>query len=78
MIKRAPMGNIRSYSDSVSRDPDPIILIQFVNGREPMAHRLWSHGLDRISHDFHPTVRVEIPTVTLGELITKYITPDGR
>ena len=43
-----------------------------------MDQELWSHGLDGISRDVHPTAQVDIPTGTVREFITEYLTPDGR
>ena len=60
------MGDIRRPSHYVSGDSDPIIFIQCVNGRYPMAHKLCSHGLDGIGRDVRPTSQVDIPTVSVG------------
>ena len=52
-----PMGDIWCPYDSGSGDQDPRVFIQFVNGRKPMAHKFWSHGLDVLSHGVHPKAR---------------------
>ena len=72
------MGDIQSPYDYGRGAPDPRIFIHCVNGREPMAHELWSHGLDGLSCNVNPTTRVDIPTGTFGEFITEYLTPDER
>ena len=41
-----------------------------------MAHELWSHGLDRTSCGVHPTLRVDVPTGTVGEFVPEYLTPE--
>ena len=71
------MGDIWRPSDSGIGDPYPCIFIQCVNGRERMAHKLWSHGLYGLVRNVYPTGRVEIPTGTVREFITEYLTPDG-
>ena len=38
MLRRSPMGDIQSPSNFGSGDPYPTVLIQCVNGREPMYH----------------------------------------
>ena len=43
-----------------------------------MAYKLWCHGLNGLSHDVHPTVRLEIPNGNFGEFITEYLAADGR
>ena len=58
ILRRAPIINTWRPSDSGSGDPDPIILIQCVNGREPMSQELWSHILYGISRAVHPTEQV--------------------
>ena len=56
MPRRAPMGIIWIPFDGTgSRDPDPSVFIQCVNGMEPMANELLSHGLNCIFRDVHPT-----------------------
>ena len=40
------MVDIRKPSYYGSGDPDTITLIQFADGREPMIHKLWCHGID--------------------------------
>ena len=59
------MGSIKSPSDGTGRrDPYPNFFIQCINGQELMDNKLWSHGLDGISRDIHPTAQVEIPPET--------------
>ena len=59
----APMGCIWSLSYGTgSRSSDPIFFIQCINVRDPMANNLWSHGMDGLSRDVHPTARLDIPT----------------
>ena len=78
MIRQTAIGSIWSPSDGTgSGATDPIVLIQYVNGWEPMANELWSHGLDGLCHDVHPTARVEIHPGTDGEFIMEYLTTDG-
>ena len=48
------MGDIWSLSDYGSGDSDPRTFIQCVDDKDPMAHKLWSHGLDEISLNVHP------------------------
>ena len=43
-----------------------------------MDHELWYHGLDGLSCDVHYTARIEIPTGSVREFITEYLTPYGR
>ena len=43
-----------------------------------MAYKLWCHGLNGLSHDVHPTVRLEIPNENFGEFITEYLASNGR
>ena len=71
------MGDIRRPYDFGSRDQYPSVLIQCFNGRDTMVHELWSHVLDGISHDVHPTAWVEIPTGNVGEFVTEYQTTGG-
>ena len=79
MPVRAPMGSIwRPSDDTGSRDTDPSVFIQCVNGRETMANKLWSHGLEGLYHDIHTIAQVEIPPITVGEFITEYLTTNGR
>ena len=52
---RASMGDIFIPSDYGNKALYPIIFIQCVNGRDPMAHEFWSHGLDGLSNDVHLT-----------------------
>ena len=50
------MGSIwRPYAGTGSRDLDPSVFIQFINGWDPTASKFWSHGLDGISRNVHPT-----------------------
>ena len=59
------MGSIwRTYDGTGRGAPDPSVFIQCVNGWEPMANKLWSHGLDGLCRNFHTTVRVDIPPGT--------------
>ena len=64
------MCDNQKLSDSGGRDTDPGALIQYLEGREPIIHELWCHGLEGLCHEFHPTARIDIPTVTVGGLIT--------
>ena len=41
------------------------------------SHELWSRGLDGPSRDIHPAAQIDIPTRTVVEFITDYLTP-GR
>ena len=52
------VGIRRPYGGTGSRDPDPRVFIQLINGRYSMANELWSHGLDGLSHDVHPKAQV--------------------
>ena len=79
MLRRFTMGSIwRPSDDTDSRYSYPIVFIQYVNGLEPMANKLWSHGLDNLCHDVHPKVQVHIPPGTDGEFITEYLTTNER
>ena len=79
MLRRTPMGSIqRTYDVTGIMDTDPIIFIQCSSGLGPMANKLWSHGLDGVCRNVHPTERVEIPTRTDREFITEYLTADGN
>ena len=61
------MSSILRPSDGTGiGDPCTSFFIQCVNDREPMANELWSHGLDGLCRDIHPTARVEIPPGTDG------------
>ena len=72
------MGDIHSPSYSGSRALYLIVFILFANGRDTMACELWSHGLDGISRNVHPTAQVDIPTGTVVKFITDYMTTYGR
>ena len=79
MPRRAPIGSICRPSYGTGKwAPYPIVFIQCINLREPMANELWSHGLDGLSRDFQPTSRVDILPGTDREFITKYFTNDRR
>ena len=67
MILRNPIGGIWRPSDYGSRAEDPGAFIQYVDGREPVIHELWCHGVGRICHEVHPTARIEIPSGTIGD-----------
>ena len=60
------MGDILRPSDSGSGDPDTSIFIQCVNVRDTLAHKLWPHGLEKLSRDVYPAARVDISTGTVG------------
>ena len=79
ITRRATMVSIwRPYDGTGSRDTDPIILIQCINGQQPMYNELWSHGLDGLSCDVHPTARAGITPVTDREFFNKYLTNNGH
>ena len=77
MLRHAPLGEIWCSSNSGSRDPDSVVFIQCVNGWDPMHNESRYPGLNGIYRKVHPTVWVEIPTGTVVEFITKYLTGDG-
>ena len=62
MLLYSTIGDIMLPSTSVSGDPDPIFFIQCVNGREPIAHELWCHGLEGLCREVHTEALVETPT----------------
>ena len=78
MIRRATMGDIRLPFNYSSKDTYLAVLIQCVNGRDCMSHRLWCHGLDGFFQELHMIARVEIPTRTFKEFITNYLTAYRR
>ena len=64
------MGSIWRLSYGTgSRAPYPRVFIQCVNGWDPMANKLWSHGLEGLCHDVHPTVRLDITPIFGGEFV---------
>ena len=71
------MGDIWRPYDYGGGDPDPGAFIQCVDGREPMIHELWCHGIDGLCRKVHPTLRIEIPSRNIGEFVTKYLS-DNR
>ena len=65
MTRHAPTGGIWRPSDGTGSEATyPSVFIQCVNSWEPMANKLWSHGLDDICRDVHPTAQVDIPPGT--------------
>ena len=66
IIRRSPMGDVWRPYDSGIRACYSRIFIQYVNGREPMDHELWSSGFDGLNRDVYLTAQVEIPTRTSG------------
>ena len=72
------MGDTRRPFDYGSRDPDPGTFIQCVDGRETMIQELWCPRIDGICHEVHPTACIDIPTVTIRELVTKYLSANGK
>ena len=78
MIRRTPMGDIRSPSNSSSGGKETGACTQCVNGREPQIHELRCHGIDWIYREVHTYALIEIPTVTVGEFVTEYISENGR
>ena len=63
--RRNPVVSIwLHYNGTWTRALDPSILIQYVNVREPMVSELWSHRLDGLCRDVHPTAQVYIPPGT--------------
>ena len=42
-----------------------------------MIHELWCHRIDGIYPKVHPTARIDIPSGTIEEFITKYLS-DNR
>ena len=77
MLRHALTGDIWRPSDSGNRHPDPRICIKCVDVRETMASKFCFHVLDGISFVVHPAAQIDIPTGTVGEFITHYLTPDG-
>ena len=77
-VRCVPMGDIHSPSVYGSKAPDVSIFIQCVSGREPVAHKLWSHGMDGLSLNIHPVAQVDIPTVNVGSFFTEYLNTDRR
>ena len=72
------MSDIRRRSNYDSGDPYPSVFIQCINGRDPMSHKLWCHGLAGLCREVHLTVQVEIATWTVREFITDYWTANIR
>ena len=55
------MGSIwRPCDGTGSRVTDTSVFIQYVNGWEPMANELWSHGLESLYHNVHSTALLQI------------------
>ena len=72
------MGDIWRPSDSGSRALYPGAFIQYINGREPMIHELWCHGIDRLCREVHPAARIDIPAGTIRDYVTKYLSANGQ
>ena len=67
MIWRALMDGIQIPSNSGSRAPETGASIQCVaDGREPMIHGLWGHGIFRICCKVHVYTCKGIPDVNVG------------
>ena len=78
MILRTPMGDIRRPSEYGSRDPDTGAFIQWVDGGEPTSHKLWYQGIGGICHKVHTIEHIYIPSGTVRDFITAYLSGNGR
>ena len=43
-----------------------------------MIHKLWCHVIYGICHEVHPTARIDIPDVTIGEFFSGILSSNGR
>ena len=71
------MGSICQTLNLVRRSTEYTAFVQCVDGRELLIHEVWSLGLDGIIREFHPTARVEVPSRTVGEFVTNYLSENG-
>ena len=72
------MGFIHWHSDPGSRGTKDKKFIQCFYVRETQIHKLWCLGLEDITCKLHPTSRVEIGAVPVGEFINDYLAENGR
>ena len=71
------MGDIHTPSNYGSGGPETGALIHCVNGRETQIHELLCWDIDGIFREVHPTVRVDIPSGTVGEFVTENLSENG-
>ena len=78
MIWSRPVEPIRQPSNSssgVNKGPE---FIRWVDIQEPQMHKIWCLGSYGITHEFHPTARVDIGTGTVGQFSYYYLAGNGR
>ena len=70
MIRRAQMGSICQPLNPGIRSTEYTDSIQYVDVQDPQIHEVWILGLYNITHEDHPTARVEEPARTVGYFVT--------
>ena len=55
-----PVVSVRHRSNSGSGGEDGQEFICCVNGRQPEIHEVWIFGEDGVTHEVHPTARVDV------------------
>ena len=78
MTRRAPVGSILWSSDSGSGGAKGPEFVQCVNGQYPQIHKVWAFGSNGIMCEVHPTARVDVGSVVVGEFLSDYITGSGH
>ena len=78
MARQEPVGSICRPSYYGSGYEDGPEFIQFVEGRDPQIHEVWTFGEDGVTREIHPTARVDISAGFVGKFTTNYLTPSWR
>ena len=63
------MGSIHWPLNPGSSSTKDTAFIQCVDGGEPQIHEVWSMGLDGITHEVHPTARLEFIAGTVVQFV---------
>ena len=72
------MESIRWPSSPGSGSTKDTAFIQYVDGRQPHIHEVWSLGLDGIIYEVHPTAQEEFIAGTFREFLIDYLAENGR
>ena len=78
MARRDTVGSNRWPSNADSDNEDRPQLILCVDRLQPQIHEVWTFGDDGVTHEVHPTARIDVSTGFFGELATNYLTPSWR
>ena len=74
MARQEPVGSICRPSYYGSGYEDGPEFIQFVEGRDPQIHEVWTFGEDGVTREFHKTAQVDVGAVFAREFATDYLT----